>query len=126
MLMPTVGEVQFDMESVSNTLSGYRSKFSHKEEVAEPGYYKVKLQDDDIVAELTSTPRVGFHKYSFPSTKEANVVLDLTHGISDEVDSLYLEIVSNTEISGFRESYEGLGGTHKVFFIAKFSQPFKI
>ncbi len=125
MLMPTVGEVQLDMGSVSNTLSGYRSKFSHKEEVAEPGYYKVKLQDDDIVAELTSTPRVGFHKYSFPSTKEANVILDLTHGISDKVDSLYLEIVSNTEISGFRESYDGLGGPHKIFFIAEFSQPFK-
>ncbi|MEA3478472.1 MAG: GH92 family glycosyl hydrolase, partial [Bacteroidota bacterium] len=125
MLMPTVGEIQLDTGSVSNTLSGYRSKFSHREEFAEPGYYKVKLQDDDIVAELTSTLRVGFHKYTFPSAKDANVILDLTHGISDEVDSLHLEIVSDTEISGFRESYEGLAGNHKMFFIAKFSQPFK-
>ena len=120
MLMPTVGKIQLNSGSTTNTLSGYRSKFLHKEELAEPGYYKVKLQDDDIIAELTSTPRVGFHKYSFPSNKDANVILDLTHGISDIVDSLQLEIVSDTEVSGFRESYEGLGGNHKIFFIAKF------
>jgi len=124
MLMPTVGEIQLDTGSVSNTLSGYRSQFSHKEEIAEPGYYKVKLLDDNIIAELTSTPRVGFHKYTFPSTKEANVILDMTHGISDEVDSLHLEIISDMEISGFRESHGSLAGPHKIFFVAKFSQAF--
>ncbi len=125
MFMPTVGEVQLDTGSITNTLSGYRSKFSHKEELAEPGYYRVKLEDDDVLVELTSTLRVGLHKYSFPDTDEANVILDLSHGISDEVDSLYLDIVSNTEISGFRESHGSLAGPHKIFFVAQFSQPFK-
>jgi len=125
MFMPTVGEIQLDTGSITNTSSGYRSKYSHKEELAAPGYYRVKLQDDDVLVELTSTLRVGLHKYSFPATNEANVILDLTHGISDEVDSLNLEVVSNTEISGFRESHGSLAGRHKIFFVAQFSQSFK-
>jgi len=124
MFMPTTGEVQLDSGSVNNSLTGYRSKFSHDDEFAEPGYYKVKLQDDDILAELTTTPRVGFHKYSFPTNKEANIILDLTHGNADEVDSLYVEIVSNKEISGFREAHGSLAGAHKIYFVAQFSQPF--
>ncbi|MCK5814805.1 MAG: glycoside hydrolase family 92 protein, partial [Flavobacteriaceae bacterium] len=124
MFMPTVGEVQLDSGRVSNSLTGYRSKFSHKEEVAEPGYYKVKLQDDNILAELTATPRVGLHKYSFSTINEANIILDLTHGNDDTVDSLFVNIVSDTEISGFREAHGSLAGPHKIFFVAQFSQPF--
>jgi len=124
MFMPTIGEVQLDSGSVNNSLTGYRSKFSHRDEFAEPGYYKVKLQDDDIIAELTTTPRVGFHKYSYPTAKEANIILDLTHGNADVVDSLYVEIVSNSEISGFREAHRSLAGPHKIYFVAQFSQPF--
>ncbi|MCK5814843.1 MAG: glycoside hydrolase family 92 protein, partial [Flavobacteriaceae bacterium] len=124
MFMPTVGEIQLDSGGVTNSRDGYRSKFSHNDEVAEPGYYKVHLQDDAILAELTATLRVGMHKYSFPKTEEANIILDLTHGNDDVVDSLFVKIESNTEISGFREAHGSLAGPHKVYFVAEFSKPF--
>lgn len=125
MFMPTTGEIQLDTGSVANTLTGYRSTFSHDEEITQPGYYRVKLKDYNIEVELTSTLRAGLHKYTFPATKEANIILDLTHGVSDEVDSLNLEIVNNSEIKGFRHSHGSLAGDNKIYFAAKFSQPFQ-
>ncbi len=52
-------------------LSGYRSRFSHSTEQAEPGYYAVTLSDYDVRAELTATTRVGLHRYTFPAGKPA-------------------------------------------------------
>ena len=73
--MPTTGEIQLKAGSISDTKTGYRSSFSHKNETASPGYYKVLLKDDDITAELTSSERVGFHKYTFPKGKQTNIIL---------------------------------------------------
>ena len=67
LLMPTVGEVDFN---------NFKSTFSHANEKAEPGYYSVKI-DNGVTAELTATKRVGFHRYTFPQTDKANIVLDL-------------------------------------------------
>ena len=43
----------------------YQSSYSHDEETVFPGYHQVKLKDYGINVELTSTTRVGFHKYTF-------------------------------------------------------------
>ena len=67
LLMPTVGDVHFEALPEEPT-KGYASRFSHQNETARPGYYAVRLDDDNILAELTTTSRVGFHKYSFPQT----------------------------------------------------------
>ena len=124
MLMPTVGEVQCDAGKANDTKSGYRSTFSHDEEVASPGYYKVFLEDDQITAELTVTRRIGLHRYTFPETNQANIILDLTHGIHDKADSLYLKIVNDRKIVGFRSSVGGLRMYQKLYFAAEFSRPF--
>ena len=58
-------------------LNQYASKFSHDGEVVSPGYHKVLLQSHGITAELTSTTRVGFHRYTYPDGESARVVLDL-------------------------------------------------
>ncbi len=63
------------------------SSFSHSNEFASPGYYKVLLTNN-ITVELTATKRVGLHKYTFPDTSSRNIILDLVHGINDKVDSL--------------------------------------
>lgn len=63
LLMPTTGK-----PSMLN--SDYKSKFSHKKEHAKAGYYQVELLDDTINAELTTTERVGVHRYTFPKTKK--------------------------------------------------------
>ena len=68
LFMPTVGEPQFFAKEGDKSVNGYASKFSHANEKAEPGYYSVKLDDDGILAEMTATKRVGFHRYTFPAT----------------------------------------------------------
>src|SRR6185369_13165263 len=55
------------------------ARFQHRNETASPGYYSVKLDDGNILAELTATARVGMHRYTFPSTQSANIILDLAH-----------------------------------------------
>ena len=69
LLMPTVGGSPDD----------YKSAFQHRNETASPGYYAVKLDDDNIFVELTATARVGMHRYTFPRTNDANIIIDLTH-----------------------------------------------
>jgi predicted alpha-1,2-mannosidase len=58
--------------------SKYGSTYSHKDEIAKPGYHKVVLKDYGITAELTSTTRVGFHKYTFPQSAESHILFDFT------------------------------------------------
>src|SRR5687767_11854407 len=69
LLMPTVG----------NRKNNYTSRFSHQNEKASPGFYSVRLDDDNIFVELTVTARAGMHRYTFPATNEANIILDLAH-----------------------------------------------
>src|SRR6476469_10040176 len=66
LIMPTVGKLQLNPGTKDAPENGYRSTFSHSTETAKPGYYSVMLEDDHILAELTTTTRVGFHQYSFP------------------------------------------------------------
>src|ERR1044072_3179821 len=65
LFMPTVGEPQFFAKAGDKSVNGYASNFPHENEHAEPGYYSVKLDDDGILAEMTATKRVGFHRYTF-------------------------------------------------------------
>ena len=120
----TDGETKLNTDEFDNTKNGYRSKFSHDNEFASPGYYSVFLDDYEVQAELTTTQRVGFHKYTFPKTQQANIILDLVHGNSDWPDSLFLQ-VKNNEISGYRAASGGLDGTKTIYFVAEFSKPFE-
>jgi predicted alpha-1,2-mannosidase len=124
LLMPTVGAVYLTAlngTQTGDTEKGYASRFSHQNETARPGYYAVKLDDDNIFVELTTTNRTGFHRYQFPKTDRANIILDLTH--RDKVLESYLRVVDNTHIEGFRRS-EAWAKDQRVYFAAEFSRPF--
>jgi predicted alpha-1,2-mannosidase len=123
LIMPTNGELKVVPGSKSNPGEGYRSGFTHKEEEASPGYYAVKLKDYDIKAELTVTPRAGFHKYTFPESGSSHILIDLNHGIGDSCTGSLVKIVNNTEIEGFRSS-TGFVKKQNVYFCAQFSRPF--
>ncbi len=123
MFMPTTGKIQLSAGEVTNTKTGYRSSFLHKNESASPGYYKVLLEDQ-ITAELTASKRVGFHKYSFQKGEKTNIILDLSHGIKDRSDSLYLKIVGKNKIVGMRKSLGGLRDFQTLYFAADFSEDF--
>ena len=71
LIMPTVGELKFNSGTKENPDLGYRSRFSHDEESAKPGYYSVNLQDYNIRAELTTSERVGMHRYTFPKSDQS-------------------------------------------------------
>ena len=75
--MPTVGKLQLNPGTADKPESGYRSRFSHDTEKAEPGYYKVMLDDYKVNAEMTTTTHVGFHQYTFPKTDDAHIILDM-------------------------------------------------
>jgi len=122
MLMPTDG-VQLMHGDENAPLTGYRSAFKKESEKAKPGYYRVMLDDHGIQAELTATTRCGFHKYTFPSSADATIILDLVHGIEDKVTGSEIALHENNGISGYRRSM-GWAKDQIVFFYAEFSSSF--
>ncbi|MDV3604905.1 sugar hydrolase [Elizabethkingia anophelis] len=127
LIMPTTGQLKLNPGTASNPESGYRSRFSHNDEISEAGYYKVKLQDYNILAELTATTRVGVHRYTFPKTDQAHVILDLMAGIYNYNDKnvwTYVRVNDDKTITGYRQT-NGWARTRTVYFAMKFSKPFK-
>ncbi len=126
LIMPTVGPLQLEPGDKKDPKSGFRSAFSHTTEVAEPDYYKVRLEDDGILAEMTTTTRVGFHQYTFPASDNAHIILDLMHGIYNYEDKnvwTYVRIVNDHTVAGFRQT-NGWARTRTVYFAMEFSEPF--
>ena len=121
LLMPTIGAIQLQVGDEKNPQSGYRSAFSHNNEYASPGYYSVLLDDHNIKAELTATQRSGMHRYTFPESGEANIIVDLKH--RDRVIDSYIEVVNDTIIRGMRRSGAWANDQY-IYFYAKFSRPF--
>lgn len=124
LLMPTTGQVKVNPGDEKDPSTGYRSRFSHQREDASAGYYEVVLDDYDIKVELTCSERVGLHRYTFPESSEANIIIDPNANIMENVFETYVKIVSKTEIGGYKYC-SGEGGERYVNFIAKFSKPFK-
>ena len=127
LIMPTQGKLQLNPGTASDPKSGYRSAFSHTNEVAEAGYYKVKLDDDNITAELTSTTRVGMHQYTFPKSDQSHIILDLMAGIYNYEEKTvwtYVRVVNDTLITGYRQT-NGWARTRTVYFAMSFSKAFK-
>ena len=126
LIMPTVGKLQLDPGTADDPKSGFRSAFSHKSEATEADYYKVKLDDDNILAELTTTARVGFHQYTFPKTDSAHIILDLMSGIYNYPDKnvwTFIRVVNDSLITGYRQT-SGWARTRTLYFAMQFSKPF--
>lgn len=118
---PTAGPIYLVAKEGEDTQRGYASRFSHRNETARPGYYSVLLDDEKIRAELTATARVGLHRYTFPRTDEANIIVDLQH--RDRVRDALLRVVGPTRIEGYRRS-QSWARDQVVYFVAEFSAPF--
>lgn len=117
LLMPFSGKTVWN--NGYNGKSGYRSKFSHKNETASAGYYSVKLADDNIAVQLTATARAGMHSYLFPKGDLQQVMIDLKH--RDEVTNSWINVVSNNEVEGFRGS-TNWANDQRVYFVIRFSR----
>ncbi|WP_405774170.1 lectin [Streptomyces sp. NBC_00859] len=113
-VLPTVGAV--------NTSAN--DGFSHANESASAGSYKVAL-DNKVTTELTATKRSGMARFTFPSSKQANLVFKL-NGSQNGDSATQFNVVSDTEVSGQVTSghFCGAGNTYTVYFDMVFDQPF--
>lgn len=102
---------------------GIYSGFSHDEESASAGYYRVRLKDYDILAELTATERCGVQRYTFPEA-DASIFLNLKKAMNwDFTLDSHIEVVDSVTIRGYRFS-QGWSPKQHVFFETRFSKPF--
>jgi len=123
LVMPATGNVRPTKGKIANLADGYSSLFSHQDEIVKPGFYAVNLKRYNIKAELTATERVGFHRYTFPKSDDAHIIIDLKEGIGwDNATETHLEQVNDTTISGYRYS-SGWAQDQRIFFAAIFSKP---
>jgi predicted alpha-1,2-mannosidase len=121
-IMPVTGNVRMARGNAADPQSGYFSLFSHDEETAVPGYYAVQLKRYGIKAELTATERVGFHRYTFPITDSAKIIIDLESGIGwDQPTETYIKKINDSVVTGFRFS-KGWAADQRIFFAAIFSR----
>ncbi|GGK47428.1 hypothetical protein GCM10007963_14640 [Lutibacter litoralis] len=122
-LMPVNKKVDLAVEVKTRDDVPYKSLYSHEEENASPGYYSVQLKDFNIKAELTSSLRTGFHKYTFAENDTQSVVIDLGFAINwDKTTASKISVIDKNTISGYRHS-TGWAKNQKVFFVARFSKP---
>ncbi len=122
-VMPTSGEFRGHLGMEAN-----KSAFSHENETVMPGYHQVYLEDYNINAELTSTLRTGFHRYTFPKGNDNYILFDvgafLAHG---PITTAGIFRVNDREIAG----YSLISKTRRrpkdtyVYFVAQFDRPFK-
>ncbi len=118
LFMPTNSKIK----TADKWNDAYKSKFRHETEEAHPGYYKVKLDDYDINAELATTTRTGIHKYEFAKGDSCRLFIDMMH----RDDLLWYDIgtIGDTVVYGYRVS-KGWADEQHCYFYAVFSKPFK-
>ena len=102
---------------------GIHSSFSHNDEFASAGYYRVLLKDYNINVELTATERCGIQRYTFPKA-ESSIFLNLKKAMNwDFTLDSYIEVVDSCTIRGYRIS-QGWSPEQHVYFQTRFSRPF--
>jgi predicted alpha-1,2-mannosidase len=134
LLMPATDDFKFDPHAKPDSPTSYRSRFSHSDEEAVPGYYRVYLQDSHVKAELTATERVGIHRYTFPQSDNARFLLDLAHAGDAGTDPgvppvpsvrwSIIKVMGNDTIVGGRCT-DIWGKGRQIYFSMKFSKPFE-
>ena len=103
---------------------GIYSSFSHNNESASAGYYRVWLADYNINVELTATERCGIQRYTFPEA-DASVILNLAKAMNwDFTTQSHVEVVDSVTIRGYRYS-EGWARGQRIYFVSQFSRPFE-
>lgn len=127
LVMPTTGNLVLDPLVTPDGNKGFYSIFSHDNETASPGYYKVELESYDIIAELTASERVGFHQYTFPQSDNAHIILDLVYNVYHHDNKniwTFIRVENDSIVTGYRQT-KGWARTKKVFFAMQFSKSFK-
>ena len=131
-MMPTNGPLKTQVGDERNPDEGYRSRLNTQTEEAPIGYYKAGLTDYGITAELTSTTRCGFQRYTFPQDKpDSRVLIDLQipaeYGY--QLQKISMKKVGSSRIEGFSHQLSpntwagGISQEYIVHFVLEFDQP---
>jgi predicted alpha-1,2-mannosidase len=126
LVMPATGVRITEVGTVEDISDGYASKYRHQTEEVSPGYYKVELEKYKIKVELTATERVAFHRYTFPESKDARIIIDLGEGIgrTEKAVKTYLNQINETTFEGYRYS-SGWAKDQREFFTLVLNKPVK-
>jgi len=109
---------------------GRYARFSHREEMAFPGYYAVQFSKEDVLAELTATTHVGLHRYTFPKGQAPHLLLDVTSAMGkgrceNGTVRILPESAGGRRLGAtFPVNFSSCYGGLDVSFVARFSQPF--
>ena len=118
LFMPTIGPIKTSPGSRKDPSSGYRSTRDTQSEKGSAGYYSVLLTTYGIKVELTATAHCGFHRYTFPVSRQANILIDMANS-RPAVSNASLSVIDKHTIEGFQT-----GGTSTVYFHAEFNRDF--
>jgi predicted alpha-1,2-mannosidase len=124
LVQPIAGEVRLEPGTSDKDGSGYRSRFSHDKEKAEPGYYSVDLLDYGVHAELTASARVGVHRYTYPAGKAQHVLVDLRSSIYNYAGKVLwsrMRVRADGTVTGMRET-RGWAPGRQLYFAMRFSK----
>ena len=124
LFLPVTGEKPLYPGTETAPEGSYRTRFSHADEEARPGYYRVRLADDGIDAELTATLRTGWHRYTYPAGSDARLIVDLTTSVQRRRHPVTeLRMLNDSVLVGMRQ-VKGWAPERCIYFYACFSSPF--
>jgi predicted alpha-1,2-mannosidase len=132
LMMPVNGPIKVIPGTEDDPDAGYRSRIDHHHEDASPGYYSVLLKDYDIQAELTSTVRAGFQRYTYEQVDRPGVLIDLTNPTEYgyRLDWGSIRQVGSSSVEGFAmqhtlDGFSGLNNQYTIHFVIEFDHPIK-
>ncbi|MDL2251273.1 GH92 family glycosyl hydrolase [Odoribacter sp. OttesenSCG-928-J03] len=123
-LLPTLSRPEKGVKAKAY-IHSCRAAFSHENEYAEPGYYRVKF-NNGIVTELAATERCGMHYYQYPENSIKGLTIDLTPVCNlDYTIETFIKKINNRKIEGYRKS-RGYTKDQRIYFVMEFSQDITI
>jgi predicted alpha-1,2-mannosidase len=124
LIMPFTGGLDESAGHHPLTAERFQSRFSHDDEKAQPGYYRVSLKSYAITAELTATAHAGMHRYTFPASEQGHLLVDLVHGINNPPTGADLKVENDHLVTGYRSS-DGWARNKTVYFVIECSRAFE-
>ncbi len=126
LFMPQIGAPKLEVGTKENPDAGYRARYSHDQESAAAGYYKVKLLNNNVTVELTAAERAGIMRFTFPASDQASILTDLQHFLSGQRFKLiwsHVRVEDPATVTGFH-LINGWGKERYLYYAARYSRPF--
>ena len=123
LFMPVSGD--FVPSKNEKDIYSWQAKYAHQNETVKPGYYAIDIEKYNVKAELTTSERVGFHKYNFKNEGNSKVIVDLKYGTGwDNLTKSEIKQAGKNSIQGLRFS-KGWANDQRVFYFTEFSKEIK-